>query len=194
MDQREVRQARCWPACSVGPQEQSRQHCFDHSYLLAASKAVESGNPAAVKGVEAPGGLNVSQVLDAIHGEDVRAPKAGKKVKLPAKFAQFLTKDGKLDLSLTVEHEVRTKVLIDYLNKGTEFANGILEIFKRGGKNLTGEQVADEGTDLMKKVLGGQAQSWQMHGMTVSLNAEGIMEMEEVPADGDIEVEVPSPQ
>ena len=163
-------------------------------YLLAASKAVESGKPGSVKGVEAPGGLRTSQVLDAIHGEDVRAPKAGKTVKLPAKFAQFLTKDGKLDLNLTVENEMRTKVLIDYLKSGTAFAKGVAQIFRDNGKSLTAEMLGDLLSDLKKKTLATTAKTWDLHGMRVAISADGLMTMEELPADGDIEVQVPSPQ
>uniref|UniRef100_A0AB39CD09 Internal head protein n=1 Tax=Pseudomonas phage RVTF4 TaxID=3236931 RepID=A0AB39CD09_9VIRU len=163
-------------------------------YLIAATKAVETGNPGPVKNLEAPQGVKVSQVLDAIHGEDVRAPKAGKTVKLPAKFAPFLTKDGKLDLNLAVENEVRSKILHDYLRDGTAFVRGIIDIFKSATKDISAEEVGDRMSDLKKKHLGGKAGKWELHGMTVTLSDDGTMTAEETSVEGEVEVQVPSPQ
>lgn len=165
----------------------------DAVYLIAASQAVESGNPGKVKSLEAPSGIKVAQVLDAIHGEDVRAPKQ-KTVKLPAKFVPFLTRDGKLDLNLTAENDVRDKLTIQYLKDATVMVNDITTLFKGVSASTTPEEVADKMSDIIKNTLGGKAGKWELHGMTVTRDDSGKLSTEKSEASGEVEVTVPSPQ
>lgn len=165
----------------------------DAVYLIAASQAVESGNPGKVKSLEAPSGIKVAQVLDAIHGEDVRAPKQ-KTVKLPAKFVPFLTRDGKLDLNLTAENEVRNKLSIQYLKDATAMVNDVTALFKGVSASTTPEEVADKMSDIIKNTLGGKAGKWELHGMTITRDESGKLSSEKSEAPGEVEVTVPSPQ
>lgn len=163
------------------------------TYLIAASEAVASNNPKKVEGLEAPSGIKVAQVLDAIHGEDVRAPKS-QTVTIPEALATYVTKNGKLDLSMTVENEVRTKVMVDYFKDATAFLNAITEMFKGVNNDTPVEQVTDQMSDLVKKHFGGKPGKWEIHGMFIERTAEGRLVLEKNDQQGAVEVQLPSPQ
>jgi hypothetical protein len=160
-------------------------------YLIAATSAVEAGNPAKVKGLEAPKGIRVAQVLDAIHGEEIRSPKQ-QTVQLPAALVPYLTKDGKLDLNLSVEHELRSKVMVDYIRDATGLLNAITQFFSNVSKSTTSEEVADTLNDLVKKHLGGKAGKWEVHGMTVERTTDGKLVITKAEPTDAAEVQLPS--
>jgi hypothetical protein len=160
-------------------------------YLLAATEAVQSGNPAKVKGLPAPSGLSVSQVLDAIHGEDKRAP-VQKSINLPAAIVPFVTKNGKLDLSMTAEHEFRSKGVIAFFADATQLINAVTSSLQGWSKETTGEEVADTISDLFKQHMGGKAAKWEIHGMSVERTAEGIIVTEQKEATDAVDVQLPS--
>ncbi|MNQ49679.1 phiKZ-like phage internal head protein [compost metagenome] len=160
-------------------------------YLIAATSAIESGNPGKVKGLEAPSGIKVAQVLDAIHGEDIRAPKQ-QSVQLPGALVPYLTKGGKLDLNLSAEHEFRSKVMVGFIKDATALLNDITSLFTDLGKGTTPEEVADNLSDLIKKHLGGKAGKWELHGMTVERTAEGKLVITKPDPSDATEVQLPS--
>lgn len=163
------------------------------TYLIAASEAVASGNPKKVEGIEAPSGIKVAQVLDAIHGENVRAPKS-QTITIPEALATYVTKGGKLDLSMTVEHEVRSKVMVEYFKDVTALLNDITQKFKSINNETSVEQISDELSDMVRKHLGGKAGKWEIHGMFIERTPDGKLVLEKNDQQGAVEVQLPSPQ
>lgn len=160
-------------------------------YLIAAAEAVQSGNPAKVEKLEAPSGLKTSQVLDAIHGEGVRNPPS-KSVTLPGALAQYVTLDGKLDLNVKLEHDLRSGGVMAYIKDGTAFLNEIATYFGTITKDTSVEEISDNVSDIMKKTIGKTQATFQLHGgMSAVRSTDGSFKITGTPVTEAIEVQSP---
>lgn len=160
-------------------------------YLIAATDAVESGNPAKVKSLGKDNGLKVAQVLDAIHGEAVRKPEQ-KSITLPASLAKYIVRNGKLDLSLTVEADYRTKGALAYYADMTELANKITAYLGTITPDTPTEEIADKVSDIRKQTMVGKAGKWELPGLTVERTADGYLVAKEAEGGESTEVTLPS--
>ncbi len=161
------------------------------TYLLTFTDAMESGNTEKVKGLEAPSGLRASQVLDAIHGEAVRAPKQ-KTVMLPAALAQYVVRNGKLDLSLVTEADYRSKGALPFIRDMTEMANKLTAYLGTITAETSSEEIGDKAADIRKQTLGGKAGKWELPGMTVERTADGVFTASQPDTSEEVEVTIPS--
>lgn len=160
-------------------------------YLIAAAEAVQSGNPAKVEKLEAPSGLKTSQVLDAIHGEGVRNPPS-KSVTLPGALAQYVTLDGKLDLNVKLEHDLRSGGVMAYIKDGTAFLNEIATYFGTITKDTSVEEISDNVSDIMKKTIGKTQATFPLHGgMSAVRSTDGSFKITGTPVTEAIEVQSP---
>lgn len=160
-------------------------------YLIAAAEAVQSGNPSKVEKLEAPSGLKTSQVLDAIHGEGVRNP-TSKTVTLPGALAQYVTLDGKLDLNVKLEHDLRSNGVMAYIKDGTAFLNEITAYFSSITKDTSVEEISDNVSDIMKKTIGKTQVTFPLHGgMSAVRGADGSFKITGTPVTEAIEVQSP---
>ena len=160
-------------------------------YLIAAAEAVQSGNPGKVEKLEAPSGLKTSQVLDAIHGEGVRNP-TSKTVTLPGALAQYVTLDGKLDLNVKLEHDLRSNGVMAYIKDGTAFLNEITAYFSSITKDTSVEEISDNVSDIMKKTIGKTQATFPLHGgMSAVRGADGSFKITGTPVTEAIEVQSP---
>lgn len=160
-------------------------------YLIAAAEAVQSGNPGKVEKLEAPSGLKTSQVLDAIHGEGVRNP-TSKTVTLPGALAQYVTLDGKLDLNVKLEHDLRSNGVMAYIKDGTAFLNEITAYFSSITKDTSVEEISDNVSDIMKKTIGKTQVTFPLHGgMSAVRGADGSFKITGTPVTEAIEVQSP---
>ncbi|WDS62335.1 internal head protein [Pseudomonas phage D6] len=163
-------------------------------YLIAASEAVASGNPAKVKGLPAPSGLTVSQVLDAIHGEDVRAPAPQKRVSVPANLAVVVSRGGKLDLSMAAENKLRNEGLVQYITDATAMVTQLTAMFQQKRDGVNEEEIQDSVADVIRKTMGGKPGKWEIHGAVVTRSQDGVLDIEINEDSADTEVELPTPQ
>lgn len=160
-------------------------------YLLAATEAVESGNPAKVEKLEAPQGIKVAQVLDAIHGEDVRAPKQ-KSIKLNPKFSRYLVQNGKFDFGLQIAADYRAKGAMAYYKDMTSMAEAIISFMSGIKADVNVEEAADKISDIRKQHMSGKAGKWELPGLTVVRSEEGVLTVERDDGPGETEITMPS--
>jgi len=162
-------------------------------YLIAATEAVATNNPEKVKGLSAPSGLSVSQVLDAIHGKEARNPGAPKTVQVPAALAMAVTRGGKLDLSMDAENKCRNEGLVQYIADATDMVTQLTDLLKQSGK-MEIEEIQDRSADIVRKTMSGKQNKWEIHGAVVTRSQDGVLAIEISEESDAVEVALPSPQ
>lgn len=171
------------------------------TYLIAAAKAVEKPTEQSIKALPAPpqgvqvakamgSDVDVKTVLEAIHG----AQKDSRSVQLPGGISGAVTRNGKLDLNFSQEHKLCYEFLHQYLKDGTALLQEAKGILETASADKAVDEIADRLSDAVKKTMAGKASKLELHGFTVTRDADGRVTFDDADDAGQIEVKLPSPQ